>query len=357
MSDETGRPTCTAGDCDRPADGYLCHRCGQILEKILAELPATLTDLQTTLTRQARTSRSGGGKPTKAAASPLPFDVHASELADRARNGLSTWIRHLVESRGVEVIEGPTHPPGGCQHDSCRIIRNRAPVIERTEDMALWLVQYIETIRQDEVAADLLTQLQGIQSELRAAVDNREAKFAGQCTAILSESELAVTVAGTEAGALTVAVEQSPPVERICGATLRMRPNSKTVTCKACGAEYPTLEISRRILMQSQDYQGTATFIANALTDAGYPVKAETIRKWAQRSRDAELRPVGPTHPHPACRHSSCRTIRDWQPTLEKHPIVSWRDDELGRPEYRIGDVWDRVKAGRDTARTERISA
>lgn len=99
----TDTPTCTAG-CGRPSpDAYLCTGCTSQLERILAELPAHLAELEVTLTRQARTTRGGGGKPTKAAESPLPYDVAASDLADRVRNGLSTWIRHLTESRGVEA--------------------------------------------------------------------------------------------------------------------------------------------------------------------------------------------------------------------------------------------------------------
>lgn len=317
-------PKCSAlHGCGRPSDdGFLCRGCTSRLERILAELPATLADLTTTITRQAKTSRAAGGKATKAAESPLPFDVHASELAGRVRNGLGTWIRHLCESRGAETLSGPTHSAGGCQHESCHLIRQGMPRLTRTEDMATWLVAHIEAIRQDESAPELLADLEVLQAELRAAVDNRETKFAGQCTTVLAVGDLI-----HDDDVITVV-----PSERACGALLRMRPGSSTVTCRACKASYPALEISRRILMQSLEFQGTATFIAHALTDAGYPVKAETIRKWAERSRAAG-------------------------PSAERYPIASWRDDDLGRPLYRMGDVFDRVKAGRVFTRNDRVSA
>lgn len=274
-------PTCTAPDCGRPTpDAFLCARHTDDLGRLLTHLPAELTDLAITLTRQANTSRAGGGKPTKASESPLPFDLHSAELADRARNGLSTWIRHLCEARGVQ-------PPMLAMHG--------------TAALAIWLHRHIESIRQDEWAGQLLTELKALRAELRAAVDNRETKFAGQCTATLAVGQLVVEVVGDR-----IVPDVTIETERTCEHPLRMRPNAATVTCRACGAEYPALEIHRRILVSAQEYMATGPFIAHALTDLGYPINTKQLQRM-----DA------------------------------KGALFAWRENDLGEPMYRIGDVLD----------------
>ncbi len=327
----TDQPTCQAADCERPsADGYLCHRCTRVLERILAELPATLTDLQVTITRQSRTSRGGGGKPTKAAESPLPFDVHASDLADRVRNGLSTWIRHLCESRGVERYHGPAHPVGGCQHDSCRAIRAGGPLFDRTEDMATWLVAHIDSIRQDEWAPQLLADLKALQSELRAAVDNREYRYAGSCRAVQRPVTISAAVDG---GGERIYPQLEVGAPEPCGADLKARVGAKTIVCRECGAEYDADDQAAWIDKASADQIAPGPVIAHALAEAGYRVKPATIRNWAERTREWA---------------SKAARWKPGDPPLayEEHPIEQVACSVTGQqPLYRVGQVVARVKA------------
>lgn len=230
--------------CGQPApDAFLCRRCASVLERILAELPATLDDLQTTITRQSRTSKGGGGKPTKASEAPLPFDVHASEVLDRTRNGMSTWIRHVCEVRGVPL------PAIG---DPLRPASNGA--------MATWLVTHIQSILADEWAPQLLADLKQLQYELRAAVDNREYRYAGPCTAVLQMGEV------YEVSPDVVAIR--PTTRETCGAPLRVRTGGKTITCRTCGAEYDLAERMVTVLAKIRGEMATGQDAAYLLSDA-----------------------------------------------------------------------------------------
>lgn len=343
----TDGPTCTAEHgCGNPADGYLCHPCARVLERILAELPATLTDLQTTITRQSRTSRGGGGKPTKAAESPLPFDVHASELADRVRNGLSTWIRHLCETRGVE-------PPSLPRTATVWANTARGPVAVPAEPisaMAVWLVQHVQTIRQDELAGQLLAELKLLQAELRAGVDNRQHRYAGPCTATLRPLE--VTASSTGEGEDETIVPQLHAGEPVqCGADLKRRVGAATIVCKECGADYLAAERGDWIDDRAAEHVATAAQLALVLTESGYSMKAATIRKWGERGRLAAavarlVAGYGPTCT--GCRHPSCdrmRRGREFQDSLIV-PCAYTVADRL--PLYRVGAVYSRVKADPD---------
>jgi hypothetical protein len=94
-------PTCVA-ICGRPSsDAFICRTCTSRLERILAELPAQLIELRTTIAKQARANRGDQGKTTKAASQPLPLDLRAAHLADLAQAALASWIKHLCETRGV----------------------------------------------------------------------------------------------------------------------------------------------------------------------------------------------------------------------------------------------------------------
>lgn len=298
------QPTCTGPDCNRPSpDAYLCTGCTRYLEKLLAELPAALADLQTTLTRQSRTTRGGGGKPTKAAEAPLPYDAHASNVSDRVRNGLSTWIRHLCETRDV--------PP---------------PTIVRTQDMAIWLTRQVDTVRQDEAAAALLSDLKQLRYELRAAVDNREYRYAGPCTAVLQIGHVETDDSGDT-------IRLVPGRQEVCGADLRRREGAHTVVCHDCGAEYDAAERSAWIDKQSADQLATGPIIAKALADAGYRVKPALIRNWAERTRQWMHRAAN-------------RKDGDPPLTYEEHPIQQVACQvETRLPLYRVGDVYRRVKA------------
>lgn len=75
------------------------------LMDLLAEIPELVEDLAVTLTRQSRT---GGGMKLHARkdAQPLPYDMHASEVADDLHNTVAAWVRHVCEYRGIAYAGG-----------------------------------------------------------------------------------------------------------------------------------------------------------------------------------------------------------------------------------------------------------
>lgn len=266
--------TCATG-CGRPAPtAVICPACTGRLERTLAELPADLRDLQITITRQANAGRpesTSHGKPgTVVLYDP---DDTASKVADQARTGLGTWIRHLVESRGLP-----------------------APALTTTAAMALWLTHHVQAIAQDEAAGDCYDRIHELHRAIRRAVDNLAKRWAGPCTARLLVADLVIAGAGLGIGV----------VERECGADLRTRPGAKVIRCDMCGAEYEPVERLKWILAKSREHHATATFCANALTDAGYAVTSNQILKLAGRGK-----------------------------------LLSYRDDDAGRPLYLIGDLLD----------------
>jgi hypothetical protein len=290
-------PPCVTG-CGRPSpDAFLCKGCAARLTRAYAELPSQLSDLEITLTRQSKAGR-GDSKATKKAEQPIPFDVTASELAQAVRTALGTQIRHLCESRGIQC-----------------------PTIAHTADMARWLHGNMESIRQDEAAADLYSGTLDIVAKLRSAVDNHEKRFAGPCSARV----LAITMVSAVEGVITLAQE-----ERVCGADLRLRHNAATITCRDCGAEYDTIKHLQGLLGKMHDRMELISYIDAMISAAGY-VRPGTVMKWLQRD---ELRQKAENE-HAAHTEQVPADVREF---------FSWREDELSRPLWRLGDFLARAK-------------
>jgi hypothetical protein len=86
--------------CARPlADGaYVCDRCAsQTAQKLaeIADLSGPSRDTAYGLSR--RSSGGGSGKP----GSRLPLDLTAMAKLDGVQAALTTWVRHICETRGL----------------------------------------------------------------------------------------------------------------------------------------------------------------------------------------------------------------------------------------------------------------
>jgi hypothetical protein len=97
----TSAPTCVR--CGRPmADSaYACPaettRAAEQLGQIGDMLPAA-RDVAHGLSRRA-----GGGNTAGKPGSRLPFDLGATSRLDKVQNQLTTWARHVSETRGVPL--------------------------------------------------------------------------------------------------------------------------------------------------------------------------------------------------------------------------------------------------------------
>lgn len=85
--------------CGRPTrdQRLLCSQCAWELERALAEVPALVDELTTTLTRQGSGGYRNGSRSTD---KPLPFDVRASDCLDQLRVVLVGWTRVIAETHG-----------------------------------------------------------------------------------------------------------------------------------------------------------------------------------------------------------------------------------------------------------------
>jgi hypothetical protein len=267
--------------CGRPSpDAFLCDGCTRALTRILAELPSQLLDLQVTETRQSRTSRGDAGShPTKKAAQPLPFDVAAATVAEQARSGLGSWARHLAEARGVECPQLATVPA-----------------------MARFLFAHVGSIRQDELAGDMLAAMRALRQAIVRCVDAYETRFVGPCTAqvpdVWTDGDRIVFGTGTHE----------------CGQDLRLRVGADRVQCNAkdparptvtlgCGAEYTAAERWKWIMSQAADFYATVGETVRILRRAGYHVNIQQVTRMLDQGR-----------------------------------VYPWREDDEGQPLLRLGD-------------------
>lgn len=270
------QPICVVVDCGRPSpDTYLCPRCADHLEKLLAELPALLRDLEVTISRQANAGRPEQTQRGKPGTTVLydPGD-HASRLADEARMGLSTWVRHLCEQRGYPQ-----------------------PYLMTARSMAVWLTSHVSAIAADEAAGDCYARMQELRHAISRAIDNLAKVLAGQCTATIKALDLAVHGADLAVGYL----------ERPCDAILRTRHGDRMIRCDECGTEYDAVEVWVANLERAREQHLTAEDCARLITRArlGHVTEPQ-IRKLTSRGK-----------------------------------LFSYRDDEVGRPLYLLGELLD----------------
>lgn len=319
------KPGATEADpCDRPTgEGFICAGCTKHLERVLAELPSWLGELDMAIARQVRVTSRDGGKPTKRFEQPLPYNESAADLLHRVRNELSTAIRGLCESRGTV-----------------------APRIDRTPDMATWLVDHVDSIRQDDAAPEMVAWARSLRDAIRWQVDNLGTRFAGPCTARIRVLEVGDnpeprSPAATDADESAMSDMETPSeesgageslsalpvrlIERECGHDLRTRPGDKMIKCRNCGTVYDPVERMAWALSKTRDALETGRVIADALTTA-----LSVNITWSM--------------------------IRQ----MEFRGEIGWlTTDDVGRKLYRVGDVVDvvnaRITAGKLSDRRERI--
>lgn len=316
--------------CRARADAYLCRRCTGTLEQAIAELPADLRDLELVAARQARGplglgspgrfhertdpdgewEPSGPHTPEALGEAAWEFAPGAADQIWAMGNTLSTWVRHLVETRGLTALP---------------------PKVALTS----WLLSNLDAVRQDEAAAEIYDELTGLHAENERWIIGRAGaeEFAGRCDAAQ------VTFEQDADGQLV-------PVAAICGAALYGNSLEPKVTCQACGMNYSMTERREERDKQINDQLARAHQIANALTTAERPLPPALLRKWIQR--DAQAEATDPTPEGPACdvcRHHAC--------TLIRRPLILEKSrDGDGHRLYRVGDVRDRLAPVRPLRRT-----
>lgn len=254
----------------------------------------------------------------------------------------------------IPSIDPDWPEPTLCQHARCAALRRggsqpgqpwartpRGPVPVPPAPiaaMAVWLLEHLSSIRQDEAAAELLADLKVISRELQAAVDNRQYRYAGPCTAVLRPLSVGTTLSGGDTPTLIARAVHGDPGP--CGADLKLRVGAHTIVCRDCGAEYDAAERADWIDKESAARLAPGPLIARALTESGYRVKPTTIRKWAYKSRQWESAAV-------ACSVATQAPLCLVDGVLqhERFPIVQAGIGADGLPLYVVGAILTRVRA------------
>lgn len=387
--------------CGRPSrDAFLCTDCRGALAIDLTALAAFIPELGNAVALRARTSAHPDTRPApppgsaveagearilpphlRTASGPialpatgLPLDLAAADLLGVARNTISTWCRHLCETRGLDfaaVVDGwPAHRPAAqasppaplfgpvhlvCSHASCWRIKAsttppkppRRPAGEtRSSDqrMLTWLLRNLSAIAQDEAADQLAGDMRWLRQRIETAIDNAEPRvFAGTCNATSARTEI---IGGT--------VYITPTV---CGHTLLADPDLVTVTCESCGTGYDVADRQAEMLEHMRHSLMRAAHIVDVLRAYGLDITLERLKNWIGRDRAEfdEGRRRNVAYP-PILMASATELGPDGLPYLEQDldpdgkPRVNEHGRPImrlgrGRPLYRLGDVQDRVLA------------
>lgn len=237
--------------CDRPMSdtAYACHPCSRDRGQAIRDAAALLPDLDDAIARRVRMSdpaprgrlapaapiRPGDPTPDHQPgyASGLPFDMHASAVADTVRNTVTTWARTIVEQVHAD-------PPTDL------------------DELMRWIAGRVDWVRYEPYAAEALDELTYAASLVRGAVDRPASRvYLGPCGA-----------PDGLAGA--------------CPGELHAHRRASHAICRQCGTQHEVAARQDWLDGLVREHAYTAAEIAGA-----YPVRAERIRQWASRGRIA----------------------------------------------------------------------
>lgn len=286
--------------CSRPLadNAYLCSHCARHLARLIGDVTALVSELETTRSRQSRTGSAGVGVTSRASERPLPWDERAARATARLRLALVNAARVVLEQ----------HPgrPGGprcpdCEHPSCLAYQLQAPV-NTLPAVAGWLLHHIEWLRHQPEAPDIRTNIEGAIGRVRRVIDRRpDVSYLGPC--------------GEQVDPWT---DPRGKTRTDCPAELYANAGDQHVDCRGCTAQH-NVELRKAWLLAAAEQQlETASVISQAVSRLGQTVTASMIRGWAFRGR-----------------------------------LAAHTADVDGSPLYRVGDVLDLLAS--EAARAEQL--
>lgn len=253
-------PPCTR--CTQPAAGaYLCPSCGQILEQLLAEIPALAADLDLTRARQDRMRGHAVGAVGGHNDSGPLWDERASRAGRALRDALTTEVHQLTGPRPAGTVPA----------------------------LAAHLLARLDTIRHTDTAARTVDALSRVVKTARSAIDRpADLVFGGPCE---------------------------------CGHDLYARGDATHFTCPTCGTVYDFEQRRAWLLSATEDSLLTATEASRALSDLlGRTLSPNTIRTWANTGR---LVPHGHHGDRPLYRVGDLVALARTTPTRQRRPAVA----------------------------------
>lgn len=229
---------CTTG-CGRPAgDTFLCETCWRLIERDLGDVAALVEELETTISRQAKTGQCVDVG-SRAAEKPLLFHQAASGIRDDLRTVLVAWVRILWETNGSGRFD--------CDDSLIGLSR--------------WLMRHPTWCRLHPAADELCDEITDAIRRCWQVIDRApDRMYAGPCSAVIDGVE--------------------------CTEQLYANPNKATVHCRTCSSVWWLWDRRQWLLEAIEDEQLTATEISQALPSwLDRPVTPAMIRGWVHRGR------------------------------------------------------------------------
>lgn len=277
---------CAVIMCGKPAgDGIICRGCLGKLEKMLAEVPWLIDQLDLAITKQVRFVASGGKVSVKGQSAPLMLNLQASDLRADLAIKLASWTSDMARSKSITAV-----------------------AVHNPTLAAAWLLRHLEDVRVFIAAGDLVEEISAARAAAMYVVDRpAEKRYLGEC-----------------------GFEFDRDGEKIrCTETLWGFDRDSETVCRTCGAEWSTGErivaIRDRAVTGMNDRIMTAGQAAETMVAYGIGTEdnatklRDRIRKWAEQPKNPLKRPM-----------------------LVKRldlPIPGQRS----RPGYRLGDIIDIV--------------
>lgn len=240
---------CVTG-CGRPADEFfLCMGCWGEVERDLGDVAALAEELETTITRQAKTT-SGVGVTSRSAETPLMFHQAASEVQDDLRSVLVAWVRDLWETNGADQLDAE----------------------DTLEGLSRWLLRHPTWIRTHPAGEELHDEITDAIKRCWQVIDRAPDRvYLGTCTAVYEGVH--------------------------CTEELYGHHDRQTARCRTCGTEWDMTFRREWLLDQIADRHLTAAEMSQALPSwLDQPLTPAQIRGWAHRGRIRQCgqRAVGP---------------------------------------------------------------
>lgn len=312
--------------CGALNDAWLCKPCTAELEQHIAELPAAIHGLRAVETRQAagplRVNRYRRWEPSHTAAkdyreipaalrsryevkslpeTPWPYSPNAVDQLWVIDHTVTSWARHLAESRGVE-LPAPIEIQRRFAVTSAgvaQVVRRDNP--DQTATLIAWLLSNLEAIRFDEAAPEIHAEFAGLADDNALAIFGQadQSEFYGLCDAVGVAPNFP-TFAGPTCTALSgiCGHDSCALIHRIefdyigakavvCGQQLHAADGDEIVRCASCGQVYPTKTRRKAMLEGLDDKLGTIREVAGSLTTLDHPVSVDMINNAITRRQIA----------------------------------------------------------------------
>ncbi|PRB78256.1 hypothetical protein CQ012_02385 [Arthrobacter sp. MYb214] len=219
----------------------LCNHCDTRLRAVLDRVPATLRTAAATLANQGVQPRVGSAG-TSAPGAPLNLDM-AERLGEYERR--LTELAHWVNGR-----EEPKH---------LRIFTTTFHAAEYLRAMA-------HHLRKREFVADIYLELRDLERRVISAADRPiQKRPLGECGALL--------------------MDDATNVITRCAGVVEGHETATTGRCRECHREHDLTQRITDRFAQAWHHIAPLSVVVRALNDAGYPIKYERAKKWAQRGK------------------------------------------------------------------------